>query len=316
MDYIQSVDETCLRRLAVSKGGWKECDLHTFTQALATDTTYKPPLMISGGPACNTMKGLAALGIQTAITGNLGLDHMGDLVLDVIKKSGITPLCTRGNTVTAQIVSLVTSDGERAFCVYNESEKKITAKDLKKSYFEGVDIVHVEGYRLMNGSYVETAMEMAKEAGALITFDLCNPTYGEKYRDRIYGILNEYVDVLFLERDEAYALTHFDPEKACDFLKNYCDLTIIKVGAEGCWIGQKGEVSHYAAIPTEVVDSTGSGDLFASGFIYGLLNKAPLLQCVQLGLLLSSAVVQQYGAEIQEDKWPSLREKVKLCSSQ
>lgn len=313
MDYIQPVDESFLQRLAISKGGWKDCDGHTFNQMLALAEKFKPPVLVSGGSACNTMKGLAALGVSTSITGNIGRDQAGERVLEIVQKSGVHPLCTRSNMATCQVASLVTADGERAFCVYNEAEKEISAVHLKKSFFENVDLVHVEGYRLMNDTYVESAMKMAKEAGALISFDLCNPVYCEKFRERIYGVLNEYVDVVFLDRAEAFALTHLDPEKACHFLKNYCNLTVIKVGADGCWVGCNGNVTLYPAIPTQMVDATGAGDLFASGFLYGMLKKVPLSTCAQYGHILASSVIQHYGAEIPTDQWPSIREKIAAC---
>lgn len=313
MDYIQVVDDSFLQRLALSKGGWMECDSQDFNQVLNQAEKFKPPLMMPGGSACNTMKGLAALGVPTAITGCVGNDSVGNMVLSTIEKLGITPLFKRCHRSTSQVASLVTPDGERTFCVFVETEKEISSKDLKPSFFQGVDIVHVEGYRLPNDIYVETAMKMAKDAGALVTFDLCNPVYAEKYRERIYGLLNEYVDILFLDRDEAYALTHFEPERACDFLKNYCNLAIVKVGSEGCWIGENGAVTHYPTTPKQMTDSTGAGDLFAAGFLYGILNHEPLANCVQYAHLLGGTVIENFGAEIPNEMWADLRQKI--CST-
>lgn len=311
VDYIQLVDDSLLEQLAISKGGWKNYDSHSFEKVKELTENYPSAKITSGGSACNTMKGLANLGISTAITGNLGCDKPGDLILNVVEKLGITSLCTQKSATTSQIASLVTTDGKRAFCIFNDAEKSINGSDLKSKFFDNVSIVHVDGHRITNHIYIETAMEMAHKAGALITFDSNNASNNAKFRERIYGILNNYVDVLFLNEKEAYALTHLNPEKACHFLNNYCDLAVIKVREEGCWIGNKGVVSHHPAIATHLIDPTGAGDLFASGFIYGLLKKAPISECARYGNLLGSAVLQHYGAEIPEEKWPSLCEKIK-----
>ncbi|MCH9609233.1 MAG: Ribokinase [Chlamydiales bacterium] len=311
IDYIQQVSEPFLQRLALSKGGWKESDAHAFAHLLLKAAESAPPLIFSGGSACNTMKGLAALGMNASITGNLGNDAMGDQLLMILQEANVTPLCTRGTTPTSQIACLITPDGERSFCAYIRAEKEISPHDLRKKYFEDAHLVHVEGYRLINETYIETAMKMGKERGALISFDLCNLIYGDKYRERVLGFLNEYVDIVFLDKDEAYALTHLDPENTCHFLRNYCSIVVVKVGDRGCFVGSDETVTHYPGLPSNLVDATGAGDLFNSGFLYGILNNAPIEKCAYFGNLLGSTVIKQFGAEIPEEKWPLLLEKMR-----
>ena len=311
IDYIQSVDDTVVQELAISKGGRKGYDSQSFSKVILQSLSNQPLNIFTGGSACNTMKGLANLGISTAITGNLGLDEHGDQILNIIENLGIKPLCTRKSPTTSQVASLVTEDGARAFCTSLDADEALEPSDLKQSFFDGVSIVHVEGYRLENKTYIETAMEMAKRAGALITFDLCNATYSAKFRERIYGLLNKYVDVLFLDEQEAYALTHLDPKPAAEFLKNYCNIIVVKSGEKGCWVSDHGTVTHYPALRSHIKDATGSGALFSSGFIYGLLKNAPLCECAYYGHLLGSEVIKHYGAEIPTEKWCSLHEKMK-----
>ena len=309
IDYIQTVDDELLEELAISKGGRKAYHTLAFEKIITKIGTEAK--LFPGGSACTTMRGLAQLGIETAITGNLSKDAHGAHLLQVIETLGITSLCTHNNQLTPLVASLVTPDGEQTYCTAHDLGSELSPRDLHQKFFDDVEIVHVEGYRIPNNVYVETAMEMAKTAGAQITLDLCNAAICEKFRERILALINNYVDVLFINEKESHALTHLEIAKAYQFLKNYCDTIVIKGGKKGCWVGTQETISHFPALPAEKIDPTGAGALFTSGFIYGMLNHAPLDQCAYYGHLLGSTSIQYYGADIPEEKWALLREKMK-----
>jgi len=301
-DYIQPVDDAFLNALQLPKKGWRDMNWHSFCEVLALARLQENPTVLTGGCVANTVKGLAALGVCCALTGNVGLDRCGDEILEALQKSGIETLATRSETPTAHIIVLVTPDGERSFCSFVQSERETVESDLLPEYFEKRDLVHIEGYLIENQCVVEKAAELAKSHGAKVSYDIGNQQFGDKYRERLWAFLAEFVDILFLDIDEAYALTHMAPAQASQFLSHFCDIVVVKVGAEGCYVSSKGQHFHQAAIPTTVVDGTGAGDLFASGFLYGYLEGATLEQCALYANLMGSAAVERYGAEIPQSR--------------
>lgn len=312
MDRIQPVDETFLNQIALKRGGWKQCDCQSFETIAQLASQKQTPTFITGGSTCNTMKGLAYLGISSAITGLVGNDEVAQALLKDLQDIGVKAMCGTCERPSTQIACLVTPDGERTFCALNETEQQIKPSDLSPSIFSGAKIAHVEGYRLINGYYIEKAMALAKQAGALVSFDLCNPDFGEIYRERVLALIGNYVDILFLDRDEAKALTKLPPEKAALFLKNYCDIVVVKLDEQGCLVVNHEESYHCSALATRVTDLTGAGDLYASGFLYAYLKGAPLRKCAKIGNLLGSMVIQHQGAQIPEPLWPDIHKRIAL----
>ncbi len=311
IDYILSVEEDDLERLNLQKGGWHELQVTAFNELVES---YSDKLMFTGDCAANTIKGLASLGMSCALTGNVGKDNLGSYVKKIFGELHVKTLFTETDLATAQVACLVTPDGERSFFACIAAQKEIADSDLKADYFEGIKLVHIEGYRLTNGVYIEKAMEMARKSGAKISLDLANAAIVKKYRERLLALIEEYTDILFLNEKEAYNLTRLPPEESAIFLKNFCPLVVVKVEDKGCWIASKEGLFHSPAIDTVVIDKTGAGDLFDSAFLYGYLNGYSLKTCAWFGNLAGSAAVQKFGAELSAEKWMALRESLEHSS--
>ena len=273
-------------------------DWHAFCEILALAHLQPAPTVLTGGSIANTMKGLVSLGVPCALIGNVGLDARGNEIINELQRSGIEIYATRTTTPTSHVISLVTPDGERSFCAYIQAQKETKEADLLPEYFESCELVHIEGYLLANQCVVEKAAQLAKAKGALVSFDVGNSVLAERYRERLWALLSEYVDIVFADIDEACALTHLPPDRACALLGQLCPVAVVKMGADGCYVSSGGQQLHRPAIPTKVVDMTGAGDLFAAGFLCGYLQQAPLERCVLFGNLMWSAAVENYGGEI------------------
>ena len=301
-DYIQPVDDEFLDALYMEKKGHLDLDWHSFCDVLSLAESYPKPMMITGGSIANTIKGLAALGIDCALTGKAGRDKTGDLLLEALSNAGITPFATRTNTPTSQIISLVTPDGERSFCTFVQSSYEIEESDLLPKYFQNQDLVYIEGYLIPNSCVVEKAARLGKEYGALVAYDIGSKDLGERYRERLWGLLRDYIDILFVDSDESYSLTHLPPAESARLLGDLCKVAVVKVGEEGCYVCSNGKVFHKPAIPTKVVDATGAGDLFAAGFLYSYLEDAALEKCALFGNLMGSAAVERFGGEVPKER--------------
>ncbi|MCC5831641.1 MAG: adenosine kinase [Chlamydiales bacterium] len=299
LDYVIKAEEKDLARYGLKKGGSIEIDADTLASILHDNTS----LVFSGGCVANTIKGMATLGISCALTGKVGNDQMGAKIGSIFQEVGVTAFFTQSTYPTTQIACLVTPDGERSFCSCAKTEREISEKELNPAHFKEIRLAYLSGYRLLNGSYIEKSFRLAKEAGALVSFDLADSSIVDKYRERLWATIPAYVDILFANEEEAYSLVGLPPKRAAAFLKNFCKIAIVKVGSNGCWISSKEGIFHSPGVPTQTVDTTGAGDLFAAGFLYAYLKGKPLPACAYLGNLAGSAAVERHGAELSAERW-------------
>lgn len=305
MDQILQVDEEFLKKIPGKKGGMESVDYDTLCQIVRE--TGKVPQFIPGGSGSNTVKGLAKLGHPCGLVGKIGRDVIGQHFLDSLKNMPITPLYVETNTPSAQVVCLVTPDSERTGRSFLGASREMRPSDLNPDIFQNTKLVHIEGYTLLNEGVVERAMELAKKAGAKVSFDLASFEIVQTYREEIQELLPRYVDILFANADETRTLTNLDPEEGCDVISEHCEIAVVLVGKDGCWVRSHNEKIHCPAFPIEPIDTTGAGDLFASGFLHGYLEKRPLKECGQWGCLVAAEVVQVVGAEIPEAGWLKIK---------
>jgi len=305
IDYFLFVTEDFIQEFAGKRGGSAIVDHRSFTRILAQ--TSDQPICITGGSSANTLKGLARLGHNCTIIGRIGNDPAADRFEETIEAHGITPHLTRSNKPTAQSACLLSPCGDRTMRTFLGAGADLIPSDLHPDQFKGVDIVHIEGYLLANPPVVKRAMELAKEAGAVISFDLSSFEIIEQFRKPVIDTLSSYVNIVFANADETKLLTNLSPEKGCVILKDLSETAIVKVGAEGCWAAQGIDKVFCPAIPVNVVDTTGAGDLFASGFLHGMMQSKPLMECTRYGTLVASNVIQVIGAEIPPTTWDLIK---------
>lgn len=311
VDYIIDVSEEQLLKLASSKGGMIGVDYACLRQ-LIEETKGSNLHTFFGGSGANTIKGLARLGCRCALTGRVGTDEAGKKFIEQMELIGITSLLHHTETPTGQVVCLITPDQERTMRTFFGASQEMSEKDLSPEMFEGVRLVHIEGYSLLKGSLAQKAMKMAKEAGAKVSFDLGSFELVNAYKPHIIDLMKKYIDIVFANKDEVYALTQLAPEKGCSMMSELCEVAVVLMGVEGCLIGHKERRVHHPATLVEVVDTTGAGDLFASGFLYGFLSQRSLEECAYYGSLTGSAAVRVRGVEIPEELWDEIKAKIQI----
>ena len=179
--------------------------------------------------------------------------------------------------------------------------------DLDPDYFKGVSLVHIEGYSLLVEGLTDKAMQLSKAAGAKVSFDLASFEITRTYKEKIIALLSHYVDIVFANTDETHALTLLGPEKGCMILKDLCDTAVVSMGKEGCWVGTSQDLNYCPAIKTIPEDTTGAGDLFASGFLHGYLSGHSVEECARYGALTASEVIQVIGAELPPEAWARIK---------
>lgn len=309
VDLILHVDEAFIDKIDVSKGSSCYLEWQMFSKLLK-EAPADSPVIVTGGSCANTIKGLASLGLSTSFFGRLGTDPMGSYFLETILDLKIEPKLIKTDTPTSQAISFVTPDKNRTMVFFPGAGKELSDQDLHEELFDGIRHLHIEGYMLGNGQLVEEAMRLAKGKGITISFDLGSFDVAKSHRSLIFYLLSHYVDIVFANHDEAKALTGLSGEAACKKLLTLVKTAVILLGAEGCLAGSSTEMVREKTRKVDVVDTTGAGDLFASGFLYGYLSGKPLSTCARLGNLLGSTVVTEHGAEISKANWQWINQQI------
>lgn len=309
LDHLLQVDEAYLETVPGEKHGMETVEYPAMVQII--EGSHTVPKQIAGGSCANAIKGLASLGQKCAMTGKIGKDAIGEKVHRDLLDQGITPLLHYSSTPTGHVTCLITPDGKRTCRAYLGASQEMGPDDLKADHFSPTKLVHIEGYTLLCSGLTHRAMELAKEAGAKISFDLGSFEIVESYRNLVMDLVSEYVDILFANEDETLALTGEDPQDGCEILKTLTEVAVVMIGKKGCWVGHGSETFHVPGYPIDQpIDTTGAGDLFASGFLHGYLEGRPLAECAKYGALTGNAVVQVVGAEIPESMWADIKQKI------
>ena len=155
------------------------------------------------------------------------------------------------------------------------------------------------------------AIELAKEAGLQVCLDMSSYNIVEQDHDFFSLLINKYVDIVFANEEEARAFTGKEPQEAVDVIAKMCSIAIVKMGAKGALI-RKGteEVQVEAVVVDKVADTTGAGDYFAAGFLYGLTCGYSLEKCGKTGAVLSGNIIRVIGAEMPADWWEGIKARI------
>ena len=278
---------------------------HTQIENLIAKSGNKPTV-VPGGSACNTIVGIGRLGAKARFVGKRGDDELGRALEESLSRAGVEPRLSVSPSATGRVLSIVTPDAQRSMLTCLGASSEIAPGELREADFADCALVHIEGYLLFNPDVFRAALRAAKSAGALVSLDLASYTVVEASR----GLLEEavdggLVDVLIANEDEAAAFTGLKDEgKAAAELGKRAPAAVLKLGKRGSMVMYGGGITKIAPRGDgTAVDTTGAGDLWASGFLYGLVNGYDLERCGNLGSACGYEVCQVMGAHIPEDGW-------------
>lgn len=312
MDVLIRVEDSFLTHVPGEKGGSQAIEYTKLTHIL--DLIESTPQIATGGSCANTMKGLRSLGASCALLTNIGPDSLGKHFADYMNQLGVIGLYSPSSLSTPCVLCLITPDGQRTMRFCPGCSVEMDESLLHSAYFQNIKLVHLDSYTARCGDLMRNTMQLAKAAGALVSLDLSSFEIVREYHALMSELLPLYVDIVFANQDEVEALTGLPPKEGCLKLQEMCSIAVVLRGSEGCLVGHQGQVLHSPAFPTQVVDSTGAGDLFASGFLHGYLQGYPLSTCARLGNRLGSAIVEVQGAELPLEKWTELHPYFKIVN--
>ena len=307
-------DDSLLEQFKLPKGSMQLVDLR-FSGHILEHTEHLEKHLSSGGSAANTIHGLAKLGIETAFLGKVGDDKYGEFFRSDMSANNITPVLQPGTAPSGRAIALVSHDAERTFATYLGAAIELTPKDLERSIFAAYDVLYIEGYLVQNYELVRAAVQLAKECGMKVALDLASYNVVEANLDFLTDIVTEYVDILFANEDEAKAFTGKMPREALEEISEFVETVVVKIGERGSLIRFAGRDYTAGVIDVKCVDTTGAGDLYASGFLFGMARGYDPAVCGQIGSLLAGNVIEVIGSKMDEARWQHIYNELKMIEA-
>ena len=268
--------------------------------------------LATGGSAGNAIRGMACLGAGTGFIGKVGNDAYGKFYRQSLLERGTEANLLVSSELPSGVAStFISPDGERTFGTYLGAASTLRAEDLSLDMFKGYAYLYIEGCLVQDHELILRAMQLGKEAGLQICLDMASYNIVEGDLEFFDILITKYVDIVFANEEEAKAFTGKEPEEALDIIAKMCSIAIVKVGARGSLIRKGTEMVQVQAAPVEkVVDTTGAGDYFAAGFLYGLTCGYSLEKCGKIGSILSGSIIRVIGAEMPAEWWEDIKTRI------
>lgn len=300
VDVLTNVDDNFLQSENLQKGSMQ---LVSESEAAALYKKLGHCIECSGGSAGNTIAGLASMGARTSYIGKVHDDQLGNVFHHDITALGADYTTAKATTgpATAHCLVLVTPDAERTMCTYLGACVNLTVDDIHEETVRSANISYLEGYLWDPEPAKEAfrkAIKITHDAGNKVSLSLSDPFCVDRHHDEFLKLVKDGVDILFANEDEIKMLYGTDDvNEAARLVQQDCDMAAITCGARGCIVTDKNEIGHVQGrTVNKLVDTTGAGDLFAAGFLYGLTKGKSIGECGALGNLVAGEVITHMGA--------------------
>ena len=307
VDVLYKVTDEQLEDLKLQKGMMTLASPEA--QKKLHDYLGKPDNTELGGSSMNAIRGLAGLGCKTAFAGMVGRDDFGQTIHKRMEELKITNHLGDCEEATGTCIVLVTPDGERtmhtclgASRLYDESH---IPQEISKS-----KIFHFCGYQWDTEEQkkaIHKAIKIAHESDTLISFDVADPFVVQNHREEFKTLIQNGVDIVFANEEESKLLYNLSPEDTAACIAKTGATAVIKLGSKGAIVQQGDQVIRIDPVPTEVIDTTGAGDMFAAGFLWGMSQQRPLDQCGKAAASLASDTIRHLGATLSDGVFHQIR---------
>ena len=241
-------DDSLLKKFHLPKGSMQHVDMETGDKIWQS---LKPlgVKYVAGGSAANTITCTSIFGMPSSFIGKIGEDELGLLFKSDQEQYGVKSLLLKSEHSSGRSMVFVSGgNAERTFAVYLGAALDLVPEDLKAEYFEGHDYFHIEGYLVQNQALIRKAVELAHDAGCIISLDMASYNVVESNNAFLHNIIDRYVDIVFANETEARAFTKIaDPKESLEEISNHCKIAVVKVGKDGSWVKSAEEEYHIPA---------------------------------------------------------------------
>ncbi len=297
MDILVEVDDSVLAEHNLAKGGMFLVDGDKSEKQLNAISELEVRTL-PGGASANTARGVSALGGQSVFFGSIGTSMYGKMYKDGLESAGVQTYLHDSDLLTGNAITYITSDHERTFSVHLGAASDLQISAIDSEVIHNAKVVHLEAFQFEAGTkpVLDKVIEIAKAGDTLVSLDLNDSGLIERNLDLFKQVVNDHVDILFANETEGAAFTGVeDPLEIIEKLKGVSKVVVLKCGPDGAHIMYKDEVHTIAAAPTTVVDTTGAGDLFAAGFLYGITHGRGFDEAGALGAKAAAKIISEIG---------------------
>jgi sugar/nucleoside kinase (ribokinase family) len=311
MDIILPESEQFLLHHGITKGGMELVGPDRADELLAA--SGNSARMVPGGSACNATIGLGRLCGKAVFVGTCGDDELGSCLETSIASNNVLPLLEKVATPTGRVLSVITPDAERSMLTCLGASSETSPDRFTPDLFRAADMVHVEGYLLFNEKLIRAVLEAATAAEVPVSLDLASFTVVDANHALVRELVRGYVTVLLANEDEARSYTGTSDENAAlELMAEDAGCAVLKVGKRGSRVRTGGVTTTIPPIGDgTAVDTTGAGDLWAAGFLFGLINGMPIEECGRIASMCGYEVCQVEGAHIPDAAWAAIKASVR-----
>ena len=303
VDIVTNVDDEFLKRNLLEKGSMNLINLEDSSKLLKGCEILK---QISGGSAANTVVSLANLGNSVEFIGRIKDDEFGNFFSEDIKGSGaiFNTKAVKTSASSAHSIIFITPDAQRTMCTYLGASTEFETNNLNYESIEKSKYLYLEGYlwdsELAKKAFIKAA-KTAKESNTKIILSLSDAFCVDRHRDSFFNLIKNFVDILFCNEAELKSLFKENNLEKCKKAINSLPLlTVVTLGEKGSLIINQDSIERVKPfIFGKAIDTTGAGDIFAGGFIHGLINNLSLKNCGQIGSICAGHIVTQIGSRSQ-----------------
>lgn len=306
VDVIVKLDnENLLKQFALEKGGMEMIDSER-KRVIHTAIKNLPQTSATGGSTSNTIHGLARLGIEAGYIGKVSNDEPGRFFQEEMQRYHVTPHLLYSDIDSGIATTFMTPDAERTFATYLGAAATMKADELNPEIFKNYDYLYIEGYLIYNHELIHRLCQIAKDCKMKVAMDFGSYNLVEEQRDFLKDLLKNHIDIIFANQEEAKAFTGKDDEEALNILSEYCPIAIVKLGAQGSIVHMNGKTTVIPPQEAKRIDTNGAGDIYAAGFMYGLMKGYDTERCGFIATRLSSAIIETVGAKLTDEQWEKL----------
>jgi sugar/nucleoside kinase (ribokinase family) len=308
VDILINESDDFLVHLGKAKGGMTLVE-HEDIRRILSESSQTPGI-VPGGSVCNTIVGVGKLGGLARFIGSRGNDSHGRLFEKGLVGNHVEPMFFVCNSPTGNALSVITPDAQRSMFTCLGASVELAPASINPDMFKDTAIAFIEGYLLFNEALILAALKAAKTAGCRIALDLSSFEVVNASRPVLEHIIKAYVDILIANEDEAAAYTGItDEQKAIEQLSEHVGYAVLNVGDTGSYISHDGRITRIKAVSGHApVDTTGAGELWAAGFLFGLAHGFSIEQSGRLASACGYEVCQVMGAQIPDPGWARIRD--------
>ena len=311
IDLLCFVNDEDIENLSLFKGTMNLIDEDKRKEIV--EYLRKKEIIYSCGGSCpNTMVTLKSLGIETTLAGGIGFDELGEMYKSRLKELEVRDELVKNNAATGTSIILVTQDRERTMCTFLGANRNFDQSDVNLESAKNADIFYFTGYMWDTESQqraIRKVLDKKKEYGFKVAFDIADPFAVGRYRQTFFDIIKEYVDIVFANSEEArYLIDNYDAYECAKSIGKLCPVAIVKNGKKGSYISENGNIYEIPVYGTsKPVDTTGAGDTYASGFLYGVQKGYSVEDSGKIASILAGEIINQIGAQFSVEKSRELK---------